>query len=315
MNTLQELASALKQQDDIWIYTHMNPDGDTLGSAFALLEGLRQLGKRATVVCHNAFPGKFYRFTEPSDLTVSPRYRVSVDVASPQLLGDYEADAQKLDCCIDHHRTNTMEAPLIYVDDTAAATCEIIYELLMLMGISITKRMANSLYTGITTDTGCYKFSNTSPRTHRIAAALMEAGCEYEAINRELFDTKSRGRILVERHVLDTMDFYFDGKLAIAVIPQAVKRASGILPEELDGVSALPRQIEGVEIGITMREREDGCYKISVRTATYANAAEICRQFGGGGHDRAAGATLGSDLAEAKQQLVDCCRPILEELT
>lgn len=312
MNSLPEIAAILRQQDDVWIYSHQNPDGDTMGAAFALCLGLRQLGKRAVVVCHDPFPKKFGYFTEPMQADFAPKFRVSVDVASPSLLGDYEPDAALLDCFLDHHKTNTMKAPWGYVDGEAAAACEIMVELLELLGVTITPRLADCLYTGLATDTGCFKFSNTTPRTHRMAAALMEAGCRYEAINRELFDTKSRGRLAVERYVLETMEFHFDGKVAIAVIPQEVKRASGILPEELDGVSALPRQIEGVEVGVTMREREDGRYKISVRTATYVNAARICRAFGGGGHDRAAGAVLGADLAAAKRELLAVCGPMLE---
>lgn len=308
MKTLTEIAAELLLQDDIWIFTHQNPDGDTLGSAFALQEGLRQLGKRVTVLCPNPFPKKYHRFTEPADPTIFSSYRIAVDIAAPELMGMFMMDAMILDCCIDHHKQNTMDAPLSYVDPEAAATCEIIYELLKEMGVIFSQRMVDALYTGIATDTGCFKFSNTTPKTHRIAAELMIMGADTEAINREIFDTKSRGYIQVQGRVLDTLEFHADGQIAVAVIPQALVRESGVKQDELDGISALPRQIEGVEIGVTMREREDGSYRVSVRTATKADASAICKVFGGGGHLRAGGATMTGALQSAKEQLVAACK-------
>ena len=192
------------------------------------------------------------------------------------------------------------------------ATCEIMVALLKELPVRFTKQIADCLYTGLCTATGCFKFSNTTPRTHRLAAKMMEYGCDYERINRELFDTKTRGRIQVERAVLDSMEFYCGGQVALIVISQALLQSSGMDSSELDGVSAIPRQIEGVEVGVTMRERPEGGYKVSLRTCQAVDAAMVCAALGGGGHARAAGCAINRDLETAKQLLLEQIAPILE---
>ena len=313
--SLQEIAAYLKQKQDILILTHQNPDGDTLGSALGLYYALRGLGKRATVLCSDPFPRKFcYLFQGYEEDEFEPDCVVSVDIASPQLLGERlsQYDGQ-IDVCIDHHGSNSMQAGLLFVDTHAAAACEILYRLIRELGAPVDERIANCLYTGISTDTGCFKFSNTTADTHRIAADLFECGCNYEPINRALFDTKSKSRIVVEKSVLETMEFYCEHRIALIVIPQDLVQRTQIDPSELDGVSAIPRQVEGVEIGITMRERPQGGYRVSVRTSQFVDAAEICAKLGGGGHIRAAGCTVDLPLEEAKKRLLEVVIPYFEQ--
>lgn len=312
---LQKIAAKLKEKKRILIITHQNPDGDTLGSGMGLYYALRQFGKRANVICSDPFPRKFsYLFQGFEEDEFEPDCIVTVDVASAQLLGNYlEHFQDQIDICIDHHRSNTMEAEAIYIDSKAAATCEIIYKLVLELGAEISPLLANCLYTGISTDTGCFKFSNTTAETHRIAAELFERGCAYEQINRGLFDTKSKSRIVVEKEVLETMEFYCEHRVAMIVITQEMIRNSQIDTADLDGVAAIPRQIEGVEVGVTMRERLEGGYKVSLRTCQFVDAAAVCSRLGGGGHIRAAGCVIDQPLEQAKKTLLDVIIPCLEQ--
>lgn len=305
--SLEVIGQKLKERQNILILTHQNPDGDTLGSGMALYYALKQMGKRACLLCSDPFPQKFgYLFTEYQQEEIHPDLVVSVDVADTKLLGKVSGCyADQIEICIDHHISNRIEAPMRYIDAKAAATCEIVYQLIQVLGETITKEIANCLYTGIITDTGCFKFSNTTPRTHQIAAALMELQCDFESINRKLFDTKTRGQIEVERTVLDSMEFYQENRIALVVVPQKLVQETKIDSADLDGIASIPRQIEGVEVGITLKERPEGGYKASVRTCLYADASAICGKLGGGGHVRAAGCAINRPLEEAKQLILD----------
>lgn len=312
---LQQIATYLKQKDRILIITHHNPDGDTLGSGFGLYYALCKLGKHATVICSDPFPQKFNYLLEafqPEEF--EPDCTITVDIASPQLLGkNLEHYQNKIDVCVDHHGSNNMMANMSYIDCTAAATCEIIYHLILELGVAIDKNIADCLYTGISTDTGCFRFSNTTAQTHCIAADLFGCGCSHESINRRLFETKSKSRIIIEKKVLETMEFYIENQVAMIVITQQMIRDSQIDTADLDGVAAIARQIEGVEVGITMRERLEGGYKVSLRTSQFVNAAEVCMQLGGGGHMRAAGCVIDKPLEEAKKILLDVIIPCFEK--
>lgn len=310
--TLKDIALKLKNSDNIYILSHQNPDGDTMGSAFALHYALKQLGKNSKILCTDDVPKKFEYFKEDyEDIDFNPELIVTVDIAAPQLLGiKLEQYKDKIDICIDHHRTNSIQATLKYVDIEAAATCEIMYELLVELGIKFTKLIADCVYTGICTDTGCFKFSNVTSKTFKTAGDLVDLGCNYADINRYLFDTKSRGRIEMEKQVLENMEFYCNNKVALIVISQEMLKKTGVDSAEIDGISAMPRQIEGVQIGITMREREEGGYKVSLRTNEPIDASMICQNLGGGGHIRAAGCLINRELKEAKERLLGQIIPL-----
>lgn len=308
MTTLQTIASLLLEQDDIGILTHKNPDGDTIGSGFGLMYGLQQLGKRAKVVCADPFPTLFQGFTCIGE-DFTPKFWVSVDVADPSLLGQHENLAKDITICIDHHRINRMECPYSYVDAAASSTCEVVYELLCQMGVTLDAKIAEALYTGICTDTGCFQYSNTSAKTHRITADLMDTGMCAEPINRANFGTKTRGRLAIEQQVIAGIEYACDNRVAMAVISQEMVQNAGVSGEEIAGVAAIVRQIEGVEAGILLKETTDGMHKVSLRTSEVVDASVVCALFGGGGHARASGCLLGCDLTAVKAQLVQAIAP------
>ncbi len=223
-----------------------------------------------------------------------------------QLFGEKLNDyATKVDLCIDHHPSNELYAKKTYLVQQAAAACEIMYEIITLLNVVITKQIADCLYTGIATDSGCFKYSNTTANTHIVAAHLFQCGADYEEINSFLFDTKSKSRIRVEQYVLNTMEFFYDDKVALIAITKKTVEETNADESELDGVSALPRSIEGVEIGITIREKTADSHKVSIRTTKDVDASEICKNFGGGGHKRAAGCLINEDYETTKKLLIE----------
>lgn len=304
-----ETADLLLSHDNILIISHKNPDGDTLGSAFALFHGLCDLNKKVRFICHHKIPRKFDFLTlgRPYALTpdFTPDFIVAVDVAATQLLGSsLMCYNDKIDICIDHHPTNEQFATKTFLDPKAGATCEVIFDLLAQMNIEVTPLIADCMYTGIVTDTGCFKYSNTTAKTHKTTAKLFELGANYEWINRVMFDTKSKKRFAIEQRILDTLEYFGDGKIAVITITAQMLLDEGIDDSELDGISALPRTIEGVEVGITLREKKSGFFKASVRTTSLYDASKICEKFGGGGHKRAAGCVIEKDLENAKALIV-----------
>lgn len=304
-------ASFLERSDKFVILTHASPDGDTLGSAYALADALCALNKRVFVVCPDKIPEKFGYLIKEYE-AFEPETVVAVDIADEKLLGSlYDRYSGRAALCIDHHGSNTKYAEKLYLEADAAAACECIYNVINELGVEITPYMAGCLYTGIATDTGCFKFSNTTPRSHRYAAELIEKGADYGEINRVMFEVKSRGRIAMERKVLENIEFYYGGRCAVITVTRDMIKETGCPLGDLDGVTAMSRQIEGVQIGVTIKEKPDGKYKVSLRTFEPYNAADICAVFGGGGHIRAAGCEFSCDIESAKRQLLSAIGEVL----
>lgn len=314
MITLESAAKTLLSKDKILILTHRSPDGDTIGSGYALAMALRKLGKSVKVDCTDPFPEKYSYFTDKLEkLEFDEEFVVSVDIADTKLLGERLSDyADKIDLCIDHHGSNTKYAKEYYVEASAAAAAQVIAKLIRLMNVEFDKDIANAIYTGITTDTGCFRYTNVTAETHRIAADMIDCGAESGMINRLMFETKSRSRLEIERRVMDSIQFYLDGRCAIAYATIDMMKESGAVDSDMEGVSSLPRQIEGVMAGITLREKNNGKFKVSVRTTDELDASAICANFGGGGHKAAAGCMITGTLNEAIEQIIEVVRQALE---
>jgi Exopolyphosphatase-related proteins len=314
MISLNEAAEFLRARNDFVILSHTYPDGDTLGSSTALCMGLQKLGKHAMIRCSDEIGPKYqFLFEKVKIEDFTPETVVAVDIADTSLFGEplLSLYGDKVDLCIDHHPSNSGYAVRCLIDPKAAATCEIIFDLLKLLGVEPDSAIAASLYTGITTDTGCFKYTNVTPRTYRIAADLVETGMNAPAINRRMFDTKSRAHMEIERRVIDTMEYYCGDRVAFITITRQMIRETGATEDDMEGLSSIPRQVEGVLIGVTVREKETGGYKISLRAQQPVNASEICAKLGGGGHPGAAGCTLNTTLEEAKAQMLQAIQEYL----
>lgn len=297
-------AEMLMCQDDILILAHRKPDGDTLGACFGLLYALQSIGKRARVECADAFPVRYQLIYGASYVgaAFTPRFVVTCDVADRELLGMLADTYPQIDLCIDHHKSNTLFARHTLLQ-TAPAAAEIVYRLIVQMGIQPDKTIATALYTGITTDTGCFRFSSVTPSTLRVAAVLMDCGAPAHVINKKMFDSNSRGRIAVEKYMLQNLQYWYEGKCAVVCLPADLHMRYQVAEDELDGVAAFTRRIEGVLCGITVRAAQDGTSRISMRCEAPLDASAICAQFGGGGHTAAAGCTMHGTIEQLSAQL------------
>ena len=289
--SVKKCADILREKDNILILTHANPDGDTLGSGFALCRALMKIGKICAVINADDIPKKYnYLFDDIVEIKFKPDYVVAVDVATVKLLGGLE-EQYKIDMCIDHHSTNTEYANLLLLEDAPAA-CQIMYEVVLALGVEVDKKIADCLYTGLTTDTGCFRYDSTTAQTYRVAADLIDAGADNGRINRIMFETKSKTYARLERLAIESMRFYEHERVAVITVTQEMFQLTGSNAQETEGLAPLTRQIEGVEIGITIQERPDGTCKASIRTFESVNAAKLAACFGGGGHAQAAGDCL-----------------------
>jgi len=314
--SFEKAAELLKEMDNILILCHANPDGDTLGSGFALCRALKAIGKKARVDCSSEIPSKFSYITEGIfNESFEAENFVAVDVADIRLLGDNYAKEyeNKIKLNIDHHGSNTMFAENTLLDSSAAAACEVVYELICTLGVEVNKAIADCIYTGISTDTGCFRFTNTTAKTHIIASKVMEKGADIEKINRLMFETKSRSYMRLEKLALDTLKMYFDGRCAVLTIMQDMYEKSGAKESDTDAICAIPRQIEGVQIGASIKQKDEKRFKISVRTHAPYDAAKICGAMGGGGHPRAAGCEIFGSLDDVLDELLKTVEANLED--
>lgn len=303
----KQAAKMLKKANNILLLAHQYPDGDTLGCNYALCLALQKLGKQVRVLCGDTIPGKYaYMYEGIPQPSFEPDFVCALDVADAKLLGPaVEAEyGARVDLCIDHHSTNTGYAAYTCLDASCAAACMLIWRIIPLLGVKVNQAMATCIFTGISTDTGCFKYSNANATAHCVAAECIRLGAPYEMINRVNFDIKSRARIELERLALDGMLFFHQGRVAMMTITNEMVRQSGAMENDLEGLPPIPRQIEDVWVGITLRQRADGNYKISVRTGSHADASAICALLGGGGHNRAAGCAIEGSWEAARDAIL-----------
>ena len=299
--TVKETADWLQQHDHYAILTHRRPDGDTLGSGAALCLGLRSLGKTAYVVENPEVTQKYAFLVEG---ITKPQVQeadvlICVDTASRDLLGSLCHLSDRIALRIDHHFSAESFTPCELVQPERAACGEIIYEVLAQLGVQMDKAMANAIYTAISTDTGCFRFANTTDNTFYVAAKCAQAGAELFRINQEQFITTSLAKLRVQSYLVENARFSQDGRVAICPLPLQMERALGASEDDMENVSSFPRSIAGVKVAATIRETPDGLLKLSVRAVPGYDAAAVCAQFGGGGHKGAAGATFRMKMEDA----------------
>ena len=300
--TLNETADFLLSHDNYAILTHRRPDGDTLGSSAALCRILRNMGKTAHIIRNDEITDRFAWLHEGltrEEAAVGDTL-VTVDVASPGMLpAKFEKYLGRIALRIDHHASSTSFTENELVDSTMGACAEIIFDLLQALWQDFDPAIADAVYVGTSTDTGCFRFANTTAHTFVTAAACAAAGARVYQINQELFETNTLGRLKIQSWIVEHMDIFADGRLAVVAIPRAVENEIGVTEDDMDNISSFPRSISGICMAATLRETKDGDVKLSVRAIPGHDATIVTGQFGGGGHKGAAGATLKMPLAEA----------------
>ena len=313
INRLEELAhkllSYIDSEHEIYLYPHTSIDGDALGSTLAMLVALRKAGVKARFLYDEVIPGK-YDYMEGLALIEPYPDRIDscitrqslallIDCSEPSRTGRRQQLLEKAPqiAVADHHISEGHSGYLRFIDPGAAATGEIVYDLIVLME-KITGRdlmdqqISVMLMTAIISDTGRFTFSNTTQRTFEIAAALMPYGVAIRDIVYQLFDLSSKGRLRLSGHVFSTAEFYLQGKIALALVSQSVMDACEAQDSDLDGLAAQLRNIEGVEVSFLLRELNNGTIRVNIRSGTGFDAAKFAKSMSGGGHARAAGTTL-----------------------
>lgn len=322
--TFASLADRIEEADDALIIMHTRPDADAAGSAFSLKLLFEAMGKRAFCVCSDELPSRL-RFLAsqestkienlPADFT--PKTVISVDVASPSQLGELEGRFEgKIDLMIDHHKNGTPFADN-YIRPGIAATGEIIFELSREMlhrkRISnIPKEIDFCIYTAISSDTGCFKYSNVTPDTHRRAAKLLAGGIDTAEINRLLFDSKSPETVQAEKLAMQSLRYFCDGRIAVVPFSAQMKKDNGLLDEHTETIVDIARSIDGVMVGIAIKQSDVNpeSFRVSLRSNCDVNVAEICMAFGGGGHVRAAGCTI---IAHGMEEVIKIITDAVKE--
>lgn len=301
--TLEEAAELLRSRENVLLITHTRPDGDTLGSAAALCSALRRLGKRSALYPNAGVTAKYLPFVQPY-LSADPftaDYTVSVDTADVKLFP--EGFGGQVDLAIDHHPSNTGFAALTLVDPESAACGEIILELIKLLTGCVTKEEADLLYIAVSTDTGCFQYSNVTAHTHLTAAELLRSGADSARLSRLFFRTFSAARLRLEGYIYSQLISLRGGEINIALVTREMMEKAGVVEDDMDDIASLPGRVMGSRASVTIREKSDGSSKVSLRTVGGLNASKICSLFGGGGHAAAAGAELDCPPDEAAEKL------------
>lgn len=314
--TEQQAVQWLKAGDNYLLLTHVRPDGDTLGSAAALAKALRLLGKKAYLAPNAGvtatFDGYLNDVFAPADFV--PEHIVSIDLAAVQLIPpEMKQWEQQVGLSIDHHPSNEGYAKETCLDSTAAATGEIIYRICKELGV-MDEEIAARLYLAISTDCGCFVYSNTTPETHRIAAELMGMGDFWKKINKRMFQTLSLSEIRLQNRLMSSMDLYDEGATVVCSISLTDVEELHATPSDTEALSSFAIQIEGVKTAATLKQLEEKVWKVSLRTDCTVNATKVCGLLGGGGHAAAAGATMRDvNEAEARALVLEAIRKVQAE--
>lgn len=317
MLTVSEAAALLRTFDNVLILTHVRPDGDTVGCAAALCAGLRALGKTAYLLSNPELTDTtapyFAPYAAPADF--APERVVSVDMATRGLFPENARPyGERVDLAIDHHPSFEAFGRANILRAEAAACGELVYDILRELG-PITPEIALPLYVAVSTDTGCFAYANTTPRTHHVAASLMETGIDYRTVNKVFFRTKTRKRMQLEGAMLSACEFYDRGRVAVLSVPLSLMEQFQATESDAEELSALGPQIQGVDCAITLRELRKDVWKISLRTGERVNATRACGLLGGGGHAAAAGCTVEAPWAEAKRRILDAVAQVAPDFS
>ncbi len=310
MSDLAEIISELKRCNSILISVHKSPDGDALGSQLALMHALEKLNKNVTANNLDPVP-EMYRFLPGSSriLTGSSaagRYDafVVLDSDPPRtglFNGRYPADTL---INIDHHVTNQLEWKLTWLDPDASATGEMVYRLIMGLGVSLDRDIALCLYTAIFTDTGSFRYSNTSPASMRIAADLVDAGADPWFVTENVYESYEYRRIKLLGSVLSGIERTEDGRVAWVVVTTDLYRQTGARAEDTENFVNFVRSVKGVEVAVLFRQTAEAQYKISMRSKGRIDLSVLAQSLGGGGHKNASGCILDGTFEEVKSRVL-----------
>lgn len=313
---IYEAISAIKSGNNIFIASHVNPDGDNMGSMLSLALALKKIGKNVVVLKSDVIP-EDYRFLPGIQLIQEYRTElgpidvfIALDSSDEERLGDNGHLLKEARCVIniDHHISSTRFGDINVVDDRAAATGELVYYLIKYMKIDLDVDIGTNLYTAISTDTGKFSYESVTSDTHRIVAELIDTGIDFNQINIQLYENMSIEKTRLFIHVLSTLKTYENSSIATAKVTQTMLKESGAKMEDTEGIVSFIRKIASVEVACILKEVKEDDIKISLRSKKRVDVASICEFFGGGGHIRAAGCSISSNIDDAENMIVSKIR-------
>ncbi len=305
-------AGYLEALDNVLLLTHVRPDGDTIGSAAALCRALRDCGQTAYLLPNPEITATYAPYAAPywAPEGWQAEHIVSVDIADASLLPENaQSYRDRIELAIDHHPSQTFFARNTCLEADSAACGEIVYEIIQHL-TALTADIALPLYVAVSTDCGGFQYGNTTARTHRIAAALMDV-VDVAAVNKTLFRTKSRVRLAMESRMVADMKLFDHQRVVVMEIPLSLRQEMQATDADIEELSALPALVEGTDCGVTLRELRPGTVKVSVRTGPRVDACALCRILGGGGHHAASGATVEGTLDEARMAVLAAYRRVI----
>jgi len=309
-----EIARILKDEDDFLIVTHINPDGDAVGSLLGMFLALREMGKKAWAVSGEKFP-EMYGFLPSSSEVVTgveslggkPRWILSVDVAAENRVSgeikEFRPEARLV--VIDHHPTNPGFGDLNLIEPAATSTAEIVFSLLKECGYTLSPEVGKCLYTGLITDTGCFRFSGVTSRTMRLAAEMMAPGFDSYAVTRFLYEEYPFSRFQLERLMLERIEMLLEGRLSLSTLYDKDFEHIGADHSDSENLVNRLREIRGVEVAVLMTQMSDGLIRVSLRSKNELDVAVIAKSLGGGGHRRASGLRSDAPLARIRKQIIE----------
>lgn len=307
----------IENSQKVGIFNHKNPDGDAMGTAYALKLALLSTGRQAEVFIKEADKkSREYSFVKDVPCGILPEecdLFVAVDSSDKQRLGDFAEffDKNTPSLSVDHHISHIPFADATVLDAKASACGQVLFELLEYMNINITKEIAHNLYVAVASDTGSFKYSSTTAKTHLIAAKLIELGADVGQISKKLFDTNSFEYLNMLKAAIEKLEIFCGGRLAVLCLEEQDFKRCGISESDAGGIVSLPRTVEGALISAYLRPRENEI-KVSLRSDSYVNAAKIAESFGGGGHIKAAGFSIKDrDILKAKEIVVNAVEKAL----
>ena len=318
MNEPAGIAAALMGCNNILISVHRNPDGDALGSQLALMLALEKLNK--TVVAHNLDPvPEIYHFLPASDrIRVGGKVDGAYDAivvldCDPPRTGLFDGNYPANICInIDHHITNPREWPRTWLDASASATGEMVYDLLKQLNVVMDRDIALCLYTAIFTDTGSFRYTNTTPKSMRNSAELIEAGADPWLVTENVYESFAYRRLKLLGNVLAGMERSEDGKIAWVVVTEELFSRFGATSEDTDNFVNFVRSTKGVEVAILFRQTTESQYKISLRSKGRVDLSVLAQSLGGGGHKNAAGSTMDGTFDAVKSRVIDAVRKAVD---
>ena len=317
MDEIRRIVQLMKDATSVAILSHINMDGDAIGSSLGLMLALRKMGKHAVTYIEEEIPDRFDFWRDVDGVIMyngscedDHDLLVVVDVADRKLLGRREdmLDQIRVSISVDHHALHCAYSDNRYLRADAAAAGELVYDIIERMGVEMDLDIATCLYVAISTDTGRFKFDSTTPTTHMIASKLLEYGVDSNWLSNKVFDESSKERTKLIAEAISTLRMYSSDRIATMYITRDMLNKVGAKDSDAEGIIDFAINIRGVEVGVIIREKADGSVKASLRSKSFVDVAEIASRFGGGGHKKASGCTYCGELMKFEQELVECIR-------